>query len=367
MYFNAQCDTIISGDNMILETIGYKVKFLREIKGISQTELSKKTGVVREQISRIENGQINATIQTMHKLSVALDVPLRDFFDIEDIKSTSKYVRVKPFIKWAGGKTQLLEEIKKFLPDKYETYYEPFLGGGALFFELMPDKAILSDFNKDLITAYNSFKDTNMYTLLVNEIIKHQNNHSEEYYYYVREMDRKENYINLPDYVKAARLIYLNKACFNGLYRVNSRGYFNVPSGKKEIVKVYNQDLFDSIHEYLSNNNIKFLSDDFEKVVSSAKKNDFVYLDPPYDPYEDHNSFTTYTKDNFGKDEQLRLSKVFKDLDKKGVKVMLSNHNTKYINELYKGFNINIVKAKRMINSNPNGRGFVEEVIITNY
>jgi len=202
---------------------------------------------------------------------------------------------------------------------------------------------------------------------MIEELIRHEKNHTEEYYYEVREMDRKEDYDKYPDYIKSARLIYLNKACFNGLYRVNSKGFFNVPSGKKEKVKAYDEDLFTSLHEYLSNSNIEILQGDFEKAVSSAVKDDFVYFDPPYDTFEEQNNFTTYTKDAFGKEEQLRLSNVFKELSNKGVKVMLSNHNTAYIRELYKGFNINIVKARRMINSKASGRGHVEEVIITNY
>ena len=353
---------------MILETFGNRLRLIRENKGVSQVELSEKTGVVREQISRIENGQINATIKTIFRLSDALDVELKDVFDFEVMKkgAYSKY-KIKPFVKWAGGKTQLLSKIKEYMPKTFNTYYEPFLGGGAVFFELLPEKAVVADYNSDLINAYNSFKDSNKYTLMIEELIRHEKNHTEEYYYEVREMDRKEDYDKYPDYIKSARLIYLNKACFNGLYRVNSKGFFNVPSGKKEKVKAYDEDLFTSLHEYLSNSNIEILQGDFEKAVSSAVKDDFVYFDPPYDTFEEQNNFTTYTKDAFGKEEQLRLSNVFKELSNKGVKVMLSNHNTAYIRELYKGFNINIVKARRMINSKASGRGHVEEVIITNY
>src|SRR5690554_3223508 len=266
---------------MILGTFGNRLKLIRENKGISQAELSKKTGVVREQISRIENGQINATIKTISRLSDALDVKLKDVFDFEvmDSGAYSKY-KIKPFVKWAGGKTQLLSKIKEYIPKSFNTYYEPFVGGGAVFFDLLPDKAVVADYNSDLINAYNSFKDFNEYTLMVEEIINHENNHNEDYYYEIREMDRKENYNELPNYVKTARLIYLNKSCFNGLYRVNSKGFFNVPSGKKEKVKAYDEDLFTSLYEYLSNSNIEILQGDFEKAVSSAVKDDFVYFDP---------------------------------------------------------------------------------------
>lgn len=347
---------------------GNRLKNTRENIGISQVKLSELTGVVREQISRIENGQINPTLETVYRLSKALEIPLSELFDFSvDDSVVFRQYKIKPFVKWAGGKTQILDELKELMPKKFNTYYEPFLGGGAFFLNLAPNKAVVSDYNEELISAFLCFKDTNNYILMIEEIIKHEKNHNEDYYYKVREMDRDVNYKNLPIYIKAARLIYLNKACFNGLYRVNSKGYFNVPSGKKEVVKAYNQSLFDDLHEYLSNPDITILDGDFEVAIESAKKGDFVYFDPPYDTFEDKDSFTTYTKDSFGKEEQKRLSEVFKKLDKKGVFVMLSNHNTKYIRELYKGFNIKIIEAKRIINSKGNKRGKVEEVVITNY
>lgn len=353
---------------MLLENFGNRIKYVRDSVGISQAQLSELTGVVREQISRIENGQINPTLETVYKLSTALQIPLSDLFDFEiESKVMSKDMRIKPFLKWAGGKTQILSELKVLMPKSFGTYFEPFLGGGAVLFNLAPAKAIVSDYNEELISAYLCFKDNNMYTLMVDEIIKHENNHNEKYYYDIRAMDRADGYANLPIYIKAARLIYLNKSCFNGLYRVNSKGYFNVPSGKKEVVKAYNQELFDSLHEYLSNPSIIIKSEDFEKVIEVAKQGDFVYFDPPYDSFEEQNNFTTYTKESFGRDEQERLSRVFKDLDKKGVYVMLSNHNTNFIRELYKDFRIKVIHARRNINSKASGRGHVEEVVITNY
>lgn len=368
MHFNTQCDTIFLGESMLLETFGSRIKLLREKKGISQVELSKKTGVVREQISRIENGQINATIKTIHKLTNALDVPLKEVFDFDTRNEENlKNYKIKPFVKWAGGKTQLLEKIRELMPADFNVYYEPFLGGGAVLFDVQPKKAIVSDFNAELMNAYETFKDKKKFNLMIEEIISHENNHSEEYYYEIREMDRKGNYDSYPEYVKAARLIYLNKACFNGLYRVNSKGYFNVPSGKKKTVKAYDKELFDSLHMFLSNSNIVLLQGDFEKTVETATKGDFVYFDPPYDTFNNKNGFTTYTKDAFGKEEQARLAKTYKNLTEKGVYVMLSNHNTDYIRELYAEFNIYVVNARRMINADSSGRGFVEEVIITNY
>ncbi len=353
---------------MLLKKFGIKLKTVRENSGISQLRLSELTGIVREQISRIENGQINPTLETVYRLSSALEIPLSNLLDFPVGNNVLyKQYNIKPFVKWAGGKTQLLNKLKELMPKQYNKYYEPFLGGGALLFNLTPQRAVVSDYNKELIAAYLSFTNKDDFKIMTEEILKHEKNHSEDYYYEVREMDRDEKYSKLSHPLKAARLIYLNKACFNGLYRVNSKGYFNVPSGKKQIVRAYQPELFNDIHEYLINNDISILNGDFEEVVSTAKKGDFVYFDPPYDTFEEQNNFTTYTKNSFGKEEQTRLSNVFKNLSKKGVYVMLSNHNTNFIRELYKEFNVVIVNARRMINSKGNNRGAVEEVIIRNY
>lgn len=353
---------------MILKSFGTKLKETRENYGMSQLQLSKSTGVVREQISRIENGQINLTLETLHKLSVALNTPLKELLDIPlEEQVNIKTYNLRPFVKWAGGKTQLLETIRDLMPVKFATYYEPFLGGGALFLNVAPNKAVVADFNSELVSAFLSFKNAKDFALMTEELIRHEKNHSEKYYYAVRDMDRGADYDSLLEPLKAARLIYLNKACFNGLYRVNSKGYFNVPSGKKDKVHLYQKELFAELFSYLSSPNITILNQDFEKVVATAKKGDFVYFDPPYDTFAEKNNFTTYTKDSFGKEEQRRLAKVYKELAAKGVYVMLSNHNTKFIQELYKNFNIKVVTARRNINSKGTGRGVVEEVIIRNY
>src|SRR5690554_2112838 len=276
-------------------------------------------------------------------------------------------MKAKLIVKWAGGKRQLLEKLIEFMPTKFNNYFEPFVGGGALLFELMPAKATINDVNKELLAIYKSLEKEDSYKLMLEELDIHEKNHSEEYYYLVREQDRKPGFFDLPIWQRAARTIYLNKSCYNGLYRVNSKGYFNVPSGKKKTVKTYEIDNMDIIHKYFSSESIRILEGDFEEAVADAKEGDFVYFDPPYDPFKDKNSFTAYTKYDFTKEDQIRLSELFKNLSSKGVYVMLSNHNTKFINELYSGFNINVVYAKRMINSNSNGRGNIEEVIITNY
>ena len=272
----------------------------------------------------------------------------------------------KPFVKWAGGKRQIMKDIKKYIPDNYSTYYEPFVGGGAVFFELAPKKAVLNDYNKELMNVFECIKDEIRFEKMCNELNHHEANHSEEYYYKIRDLDKdKKKFNKLVDYKRAARTIYLNKACFNGLYRVNSKNEFNVPYGKKEKVNTYEGQNLGIVHCILNFNDIELLSTDFEEAVKNAKKGDFIYFDPPYD--SDTSTFNSYTEDGFGKEEQVRLFELFEKLDKKGCYIMLSNHNTKLIRDLYKNYNINVIKAKRNINANGKKRGNVEEVLITNY
>lgn len=275
-------------------------------------------------------------------------------------------VKPKPFVKWVGGKRQIIEKIKEHAPKEFNTYFEPFVGGGAVLFELVPEKAVINDYNSELINVYNLLASKKL-NYLYKQLKIHENNNSEEYYYAIRGMDRdKEIFDKLKDYERAARTIYLNKACFNGLYRVNSKNQFNVPFNKRKKVNTFEKDNLEAIHEYLTINNITILNGDFEDSVEKAEKGDFVYFDPPYDNLKD-DSFTSYTDKGFGKDEQVRLFNCYKRLDEKGVKVMLSNHNTPFINELYKDYTITVISAKRNINSVGSKRGAVEETIITNY
>lgn len=277
-----------------------------------------------------------------------------------------------PFVKWAGGKHQILNELKNYLPNKYNHYYEPFIGGGALLFELQPTQATINDYNPQLINVYYQIQDSPKF--LIERISKIQNKYNKleiledkkDYYYKLR-----SQYNELiahpekdPEGIETAALfIALNKLGFNGLYRVNSNGEFNVPWNQKDKLNAYDENNISEINKYLEN--VEILNGDFEEACKTAKKDDLIYFDPPYD--SDVETFTDYTKVGFGKDEQVRLAERFKKLDKKGVKVMLSNHNTKLINELYKDFNIHVIEARRNINSNAAGRGKVEEVIITNY
>lgn len=276
-------------------------------------------------------------------------------------------LKAKPFVKWAGGKRQIIDKLLKHVPIEYNTYYEPFVGGGALLFELSPKNAVINDSNKELINVYKMISTDNGYEEVVKLLNNYEKKHSEKFFYQIRNIDKdKKKFEKLTDAERAARTIYLNKACFNGLYRVNSKGEFNVPFNKKTKINTYDSQNMILAYVYFQANNIKMLSVDFEEAVKDAKKGDFIYFDPPYDS-ENKDTFNSYTEDGFGKDEQIRLAKVYKELADRGCYVMLSNHNTTLINELYKDYNINVITAKRNINSKGEKRGAVEEVIITNY
>lgn len=275
-------------------------------------------------------------------------------------------IKGKPFVKWAGGKRSIVDKLIKLSPNSFNTYYEPFVGGGAMLFELSPKKAVINDYNTELINVYNCIKDENKFTSMCSELNKHESNHSEEYYYQTRDLDKdKKKFNKMADYKRAARTIYLNKACFNGLYRVNSKNEFNVPSGKKLKVNTYDGVNLGIIYSFLNLNDIRIISTDFEEAVRDATKGDFVYFDPPYD--SDTSTFNSYTENGFGKEEQKRLSEVFKDLDKRGCYAMLSNYNTNLIKELYKDYNFNYVQTQRNIGAKAKDRGIVEEVVITNF
>lgn len=275
-------------------------------------------------------------------------------------------IKGKPFVKWAGGKRQIIDKLKKYVPEDFNTYYEPFVGGGALLFELSPKHTVINDSNKELMNVYSVLCNEEKFKKMCSVLNHYETNHSEEFFYEIRDKDRNINTFNrLSDYTRAARTIYLNKACYNGLYRVNSKNQFNVPFGKKLKVNTYDGSNLITVSNYLTMNDISILCVDFEEAVKEATKGDFIYFDPPYD--SDTETFNAYTETGFSKEEQRRLAEVFKDLDARGCYVMLSNHNTTLINELYKDYNIHIIEAKRNINSKGNKRGKVEEVIITNY
>jgi len=267
-------------------------------------------------------------------------------------------------VKWAGGKRQILDEITKYIPDEFSTYYEPFLGGGAVLFELQPEKAVVNDINQELMNIYQVIKEN--VDELIEDLKKHKN--EREYFYKIRELDRdKERYSRLSRVERASRFIYLNKTCYNGLFRVNKSGEFNAPFGNYKNPNIVNENTLRAVSEYFNRANIIFTCQDFEAALQSAEKGDFVYLDPPYDPVSETASFTEYDKGGFDRGEQIRLKKVCDKLNEKGIKFLLSNSATDFIMDLYKDYKIKIIKAKRAINSKPDRRGDVDEVLVMNY
>ena len=271
---------------------------------------------------------------------------------------------VAPVVKWVGGKRQLLSEIEPLFPKRYTTYCEPFIGGGAVLFSKQPRHAVVNDLNKDLITTYLVIRD-DVRTLI--ELLKQYEN-TADYFYKVRDLDRdKEQYSQLSSVEKAARLLYLNKTCYNGLFRVNSSGEFNSPFGNYKNPNIVNEPVLLAVNKYFCNNDIAFYSEDFASTLKRIKRGAFVYLDPPYDPVSDTSSFTGYNKGGFDRKEQIRLKNCCDELSANGIKFMLSNSSTDFIKELYNNYNITTVNANRAINSNGQKRGKVEEVIIRNY
>jgi len=267
----------------------------------------------------------------------------------------------KPFIKWVGGKRQLADELQKRLPSSYNRYFEPFVGGGALFFALKPEKAFIADLNSELINVYKIVRD--YVEELIKELSKYKN--TKTCYYKTRDMDRKPDYHRLPALQKAARFIYLNKTCYNGLYRVNSKGQFNVPFGKYKNPKICDAENLRACSQALQKTEI--VNADFSIVLDFAKPKDFVYFDPPYVPLNATSNFTAYTQNGFDVDMQFRLKEVCDKLTDKGVLWMLSNSYTEFVLNLYKEYNIHTVYANRAVNCKSNGRGKIKEVIVRNY
>ncbi|MGQ7461557.1 DNA adenine methylase [Streptococcus suis] len=272
---------------------------------------------------------------------------------------------LQPFTKWTGGKRQLLPVIKSLMPDNYNSYFEPFIGGGALFFDLSPDKAVINDFNNELMNCYQQIKKHPK--KLIELLTKHQENNSKEYYLELRAVDRDNRINKMTDVERAARIMYMLRVNFNGLYRVNSKNQFNVPYGRYKNPKIVDSELILSISTYLNSNDIRILNGDFEEAVKSVQAGDFIYFDPPYIPLSETSAFTSYTHEGFSYEEQVRLRDVFRKLDKKGAYVMLSNSSSPLVEELYKGFNIHKVEATRTNGAKASSRGKISEIIVTNY
>lgn len=276
-----------------------------------------------------------------------------------------KNVILSPVVKWVGGKRQLLDDIIPLLPDNFSTYVEPFVGGGALLFEIQPKKAIVNDLNHELINLYKVIKDNPNELLLLLE--EHELNNSEEYFYKIRALDRSESYDQMSDIEKAARIIYLNKTCYNGLFRVNQSGQFNSPYGKYKNPNIVNKPVVLAMANYFQNNNIILLNGDYKIALKKLRKGAFVYFDPPYMPISSSSSFTGYTENGFDKKQQIELKEECDKLNSRGIKFLLSNSDHPFIRDLYKDYEIITVRAKRSINSNSNKRGEINEVLVRNY
>ena len=269
------------------------------------------------------------------------------------------------FLKWAGGKLQLIEQLENLFPSDFRNYYEPFIGSGAVFFYLKsksrPNKVILSDTNEELINCFAVVRDKP--SELIEVLLNHRKRHSKQYYYKVRDLESER----VDSVSRAARMIYLNKTCFNGLYRVNSKGEFNVPFGDYKNPSIFDRNTLYRASQMLQDADLRVMT--FDKVLDFAGKDDFVYFDPPYIPLSKTSSFTRYSKSDFSIKEQNQLSKVFRALDSMGCFVMLSNSDHSHTRKLYRDYdkNIVVVRAKRKINSVGSKRGAINEIVVTNY
>ena len=274
---------------------------------------------------------------------------------------------MEPILKWAGGKRKLVKEIIELInldELKGHRLFEPFVGGGSLSLFLEHNKTSLNDLNAELINVYLMIK--NNPKELIDELKIHAKNHCKDYYYKIRNLDRTPSFKKMSDLKKAARVIYLNRTCFNGLYRVNSKGYFNVPVGystSKKTEMVFTERI-KSISKFLNKPNVELTNCDFEEAVSKAKKGDYVYFDPPYD-YEP-SGFTSYTSSGFEHKDLLRLRDLCKKLIAKGVHIIVSNNATKYVNKIFKSeeFNLKYIDVQRHISAKNSGRRKVREVLI---
>ncbi|MDY0253093.1 MAG: DNA adenine methylase [Tenuifilaceae bacterium] len=257
---------------------------------------------------------------------------------------------IAPFLKWVGGKRQLLPKIVEHLPKNIRElrYFEPFIGGGAVLFHLQPENAVINDFNKELINVYNVVKD-NLDDLIV-DLKKHKN--TSEYFYQIRSLDRTDEFLSLSEVQRASRIIYLNKTCFNGLYRVNNAGEINAPFGRYKNPNIVNEPTLKAVNKFLNKNNISINNGDYSDILETADENSFIYLDPPYHPISENSNFTGYVQGGWDMFDQIRLREVCDTLNEKGAKFLLSNSSSPFIKDQYEKYKITTVKAIRAINSN---------------
>lgn len=272
--------------------------------------------------------------------------------------------RVAPVVKWVGGKRQLLDVLIPLLPKRITTYCEPFVGGGAMLFRRQPATAYVNDINEELMNLYEVIRD-NVEDLII--ALKEHKNES-DYFYEIRDWDRnREQYAKRSKVERASRMVYLNKTCYNGLFRVNNSGEFNSPFGNYKKPNIVNSETMRAVSKYFNTANIILSSKDYGEVLRELPKGSFVYLDPPYDPVSDTANFTGYSKGGFGRGEQVRLREYCDELNQRGIKFMLSNSATDFILDQYRSYNMKTVRAKRAINSVGAKRGGVDEVVVRNY
>lgn len=276
-----------------------------------------------------------------------------------------KNLILQPILKWAGGKRQLLSQIEKYFPKKMTAYYEPFIGGGAVLFHLQPKNAVINDYNKDLINCYITIKE-NLEELIL-ELKQYQDKNNSEDFYKIRAVDRTEEYNKWTNVQKTARMIYLNRTCYNGLFRLNSSGQFNSPFGGYKTPVICNEPLLRAMNKYFNDNNITFKTGDFYDACKDAPEGSFIYLDPPYDQFEEQTNFVGYTEIGFSRKDQERLKNMCDELIAKKCYVVISNSKTKFIQQLFSDktkYSIKTVNARRNINSDSKKRGEIEEVLI---
>ncbi|MBQ9479411.1 MAG: DNA adenine methylase [Selenomonadaceae bacterium] len=272
---------------------------------------------------------------------------------------------IRPIVKWLGGKRQLLDDLIPLIESirpRGSVYVEPFLGGGAVLFGLQPSRAIVNDLNSDLINVYETVRDRT--DALIERLKEHELNHCKEYYYAVRSWDRSEDYRSMSAVERAARLIYLHRTCYNGLYRVNKSGHFNVPIGRYEHPTIVSEQSIRAVAEYLQRNDVTLCNEDYRAVTARLDGNIFVYFDPPYQPLSQSSSFTSYTDQNFLYDQQLELRDLCCELRARDIPFVESNSDCDEIRSLYEGFEIETVRATRALNSVGSKRGAINELLI---
>jgi len=318
----------------------------------------------------IQDIAIQLNVHPIHVSVFLSNMQIDSSKDIEILFKQYTDEKPKPFVKWVGGKRQLMQQFRDmnlyppyaFNPE-VATYFEPFVGGGAMFFNLLPKKSVLSDMNQELVITYNIIKKD--VDSLIKKLKEHQQKNNKEYFLKVRAQEVEK----LSDVDIAARFIYLNRTGFNGLYRVNGSGKFNVPYAGNKNPLICDEDNLRKAHDAMKDT--KIFHQDYKKVLEKAKKGDFIYFDPPYYPVSKTSAFTSYTKEGFLEKEQEELRNVFVKLHKRGCFVMLSNSDTPFINKIYsrldKKIKIHKVLAGRAINSKGTGRGKVKEVVVVNY